>query len=128
MRSSLALCEIARSNHSWLQSEQASLRIGALATVLVTNGYSGLERLLLLLLENLNWAIAVSELFNGAQGLVSISDLWLIGDESRLQGRLLVKCRHATGLTCGCLFASSLLGALLLTLVLGLVGVAAAST
>ena len=83
---------------------------------------------MLLLLENLDWAIAVSELFNGAQGLVSISDLWLIGDESRLQGRLLVKCCHATGLTCGCLFASSLLGAMMLALILDLVDVATAST
>lgn len=44
--------------------------------MLVTNGCFGLDRLLLmlLLLENLDWAIAVSELFNRAEGLVSISD------------------------------------------------------
>lgn len=83
---------------------------------------------MLLLLENLDGAITVSELFDGAQGLVSICDLWLIGDESRLQSRLLVKSCHTTGLTCGCLLASRLLGALMLTLVLDLVGVAAAST
>ena len=53
----------------------------------------------------------------------------LIGDEARLQGRLLVKSCYAIGFTCGCrLLSSSLLGARMLTLVLYLVGVAAAST